>query len=145
MVACCLSNLPALAARRVGGRQGLATRRGHWAARQARDYLERLYAGFSMVLAPSHELTHLLHRWGVRHAVHQPLGIDTAVFSPAANDPSWRARLCEQLGLGPTTHLLVYSGRFAPEKNLPLLVQALRKLGPRFALLAVGADRKSVV
>lgn len=138
-VACCLSNLPALAARRVGGHQGLSTRRGRWAARHARNYLVELYAGFDLVLAPSQGLVHLLHHWGVRNAVHQPLGIDTAVFTPAANDRQWRMRLCEHLGLRRATRLLVYSGRFAPEKNLPLLAQAVELLGPDFALLAVGA------
>ena len=52
-LAFCHSNLSALAARWVGGEQGLGTRHGLWAARRAQAYLVDLYAGFDLVLAPS--------------------------------------------------------------------------------------------
>ena len=138
-VAFCHSNLPALAARLVGGPQALATRRGRWAASRARSYLARLYAGFDMVLAPSLSMVQRLHQWGVPRALHQPLGVDCAVFSPAARDPQWRQRIVRDLGLSSDTRLLVYTGRFAPEKNLALLTQAVALLGPGHALLAVGS------
>jgi alpha-1,6-mannosyltransferase len=138
-VAFCHSNLPALAARLAGGIDGLGTQRGRWAARRARAYLVRLYTQFDLVLAPSLGLVQRLRHWGVEHATHQPLGVDTRIFNPQARNPAWRQRLCMHLGLHPYTRLVVYSGRFSPEKNLPLVTEAVRLLGAGVALLAVGA------
>lgn len=138
-VAFCHSHLPALAARLVGGPRGLDTRAGRWAARRARDYLVGLYRHFDTVLAPSRGLADRLRAWGVPRVGVQPLGVDCRVFRPGAVDPAWRLALCRRLGLAPRTRLLVYSGRFAPEKNLQLLVDAVDRLGPGHALLCVGS------
>ncbi|MEK8029440.1 glycosyltransferase [Ideonella sp. DXS29W] len=137
-VAFCHSNLPDMVAHWVGDR--LARRGyGRWAARQAQRYLARVYAGFDLVLAPSLGMTEMLRSLGVRHARHQPLGVSTKVFRPEAADASWRRALLHRLGLAPHTRLLVYSGRFAPEKNLELLAQAVELLGPGHVLIAMGA------
>ena len=136
-VAFCHSNLPAIAARlRGGGSPG--SRRARWVERQARDYLVRLYRGFDLVLAPSRRMTEQLHEWGVATARRQPLGVDCRVFDPRQRDAPWRARLLHGLGVAPNTRLLVYAGRFAPEKNLAVLADAVRLLGRRHLLLAVG-------
>jgi alpha-1,6-mannosyltransferase len=135
----CHSNLPALAARLVGGRAGLQTHRGRWAGRRARAYLVDLYRGFDLVMAPSRGLAERLRAWGVPHVAHQPLGVDCDVFNPRARDPAWRHRLCQHLGLPDSTRLLVYTGRFAAEKNLHLLAEAAELLGPAHVLLAVGS------
>jgi len=137
-VAFCHSDLPALVARLLGGRSALATRRGRWAARWARDYLSDLYARFDLVLAPSAAMAQRLRSWNVPRVAVQSLGVDCSVFHPGARDPVWRVRLCERLGLDPGGRLLVYTGRFAPEKNLQVLADAVRLLGPGHALLAVG-------
>ena len=138
-VAFCHSDLPAIAARLVGGTAGMATRRGRWVAQRARRYLVDLYRHFDLVLAPSQALGERLRGWGLSQVMVQPLGVDCRVFTPAARDAAWRQRLSQRLGLEPRTRLLVYTGRFAPEKNLPLLADAVRRLGPGHALLAVGA------
>ena len=138
-VAFCHSDLPAIAARLVGGAAGTATRRGRFAALRARRYLVDLYQRFDLVLAPSQVLAERLRSWGLNQVMVQPLGVDCQVFRPAARDAAWRQRLCQRLGLAPRTRLLAYTGRFAPEKNLPLLAAAVRRLGPGHALLAVGA------
>lgn len=138
-VAFCHSNVPAMAERLLGGALGATTRRGRWAAQRARRYLVDLYTRFDLVMAPSRGVVDLLQHWGVPRAVHQPLGVDCSVFNPAANDPAWRYQLCQRLGLAPRTRLLVYSGRFAPEKNLQLLADAVRLMGPGHVLLAVGS------
>jgi len=91
------------------------------------------------VLAPSQALGERLRSWGLNQVIVQPLGVDCRVFRPAARDAAWRQRLSQRLALDPRTRLLVYTGRFAPDKNLPLLVDAVRRLGPGYALLAVGA------
>lgn len=137
-VAFCHSNLPAIAARLAGGAGGATTRRARWAERRARSYLVRLYRQFDMVLAPSRTMTERLRAWGVPQARLQPLGVDCRVFDPRRRDAAWRARLLRSLGLAPDSRLLVYVGRFAPEKNLALLADTARLLGTRHVLLAVG-------
>lgn len=137
-VAFCHSNLPALAARLMGGERAEATRLGRGAEQWARRYLVNLYSHFDLVLAPSSGLALRLQSWGVKRVAVQPLGVDCAVFAPRAHDAGWRARLCREQGLAPDTRLLIYTGRFAAEKNLPLLADAVRLLGPGHLLLAVG-------
>ena len=109
-------------------------RLGRLVARGACRYLATLYRQFDLVLAPSRVMVEQLDRIGVR-ALHQPLGIDAQVFHPGRADAALRARL----GLDPATRLLVYAGRFTPEKKLDVLVEAVRKLGPRYHLVLVGA------
>ena len=105
------------------------------AARTARRYAARLYGHFDLVLAPSRAMVDQLADWGVPAAVHQPLGVDTKVFHPALRDPRWRGAL----GLPDEARLLVFSGRFAPEKNIDVLSAAVERLGAPYWLVAIGA------
>jgi alpha-1,6-mannosyltransferase len=98
-------------------------------------YFARLCDAFDLVFAPSRGLQRHLIESGVRHAVYQPLGVDTVMFHPRARDERWRA----MLGLPANSRLLLYAGRFAPEKNLQHLVAAVERLGPRYRLLAMGS------
>lgn len=127
-VAFCHSNLELLAATLAGRRFAGA------AARAARRYARHLYRHFDLVLAPSEVMRLRLLDWGVDRVACQPLGVDTQVFHPARASPMWR----NQLGLPPATRLLVYAGRFAPEKHLDVLAEAVRRLGAPYVLLAVG-------
>lgn len=128
-VAFCHSNLPALAARTLGGRG---------AERWARRYLVGLYRHFDVVMAPSSGLAQRLQGWGVPRVSVQPLGVDCSVFTPCARDAAWRTQLCLDHRLDPATRLLVYTGRFAPEKHLQLLADAVALLGRGHALIAIG-------
>lgn len=138
-VAFCHSDLPALAARLIGGPGGTETGRGLAAERWARRYLVGLYRHFDLVLAPSRGLAERLQAWGVPRVAMQPLGVDCEVFTPRAHDASWRAHLCRTHGLDPTSKLLIYTGRFAAEKNLALLARAVQRLGTGHVLVAVGS------
>lgn len=138
-VAFCHSNLPAIAARLAGGPRGASTWRGRWAGAQARRYLVRLYGEFDAVFAPSRTMADRLRDWGVAQVVHQPLGVDCRIFDPRRRDLRWRSLLLARLGLPPATRLVVYIGRFAAEKNLHVVTEAVRLLGPGHALLAVGS------
>ena len=109
-------------------------RLGRWIAHGTSRYLANLYRQFDLVLAPSQVMIEQLDAIGVRNVVHQPLGIDSTVFRPQRRDPALRARL----GLAPETRLLVYAGRFTPEKKLHLLIDAVHKLGDPYHLLLVG-------
>lgn len=143
--------IPALATRAVGQRRGipvvaffhsdlprmLEQRLGSWTCPVARAYLRSVYAGFDLVLAPSRAMLGKLSDWGIRNTALQPLGVDPRVFDPARRD----ADLRHTLGLPADARLLVYAGRFAREKNLPVLIGAAEKLGPPYHLLLVGAER----
>jgi alpha-1,6-mannosyltransferase len=114
-------------------------RLGRWIARGTCRYLANLYRQFDLVLAPSRVMVEQLAEIGVHGAVHQPLGIDSDVFRPEREGERLRETLREHLGLDPDTRLLIYAGRFTPEKKLHLLVEAVRKLGERYHLILVGA------
>ena len=129
-VAFCHSNLAAMAALWAGGEGPLA--RG--AHRAAAAYLARVYRDFDLVLAPSRAMVRALRAMGVEGVKHQPLGVDTHEFHPRRRDPAWR----HALGVGPNRRVLLYAGRFAPEKHLQVLAEAVERLGPRYLLLAVG-------
>ena len=124
-VAFCHSNLEAMAARTLG----------NWSAGTARRYVKRLYSRFDLVLAPSEAMRGHLLEAGVPAVERQPLGVDTQVFHPRRQDAVWRA----SLALPPHARLLVYVGRFSPEKQLDVLCQAVARLGPPYVLLALGA------
>ncbi|TCS39445.1 alpha-1,6-mannosyltransferase [Paucimonas lemoignei] len=115
--------------------QVIGRRLGNVAQQASEKYLKYLYRQFDMVLAPSRIMTQQLHAIGVTEAIHQPLGVDTWMFRPQRRDPTLRA----QLRLPPDTRLLVYAGRFAPEKNLHLLLEAVTKLGKRYHLVMIGS------
>ena len=122
------SNLPQIISRRVGGRL---------TERSLERYVSWLYERFDVVFAPSRLMRDLLNGLGVQHAVHQPLGVDAEVFRPERRG-GW---LRERLGLAPGARLLVYAGRFAGEKNLPVLLDAFARLGSPYHLLLIGGDR----
>ena len=118
------SDLAGLTKRRFGNT-------AHWIAEK---YIKELYGRFDLVLAPSKAIARRLQALGIEQVVHQPLGVDTGLYSPARRDPHLR----EKLGLAPQTRLLVYAGRFTPEKNLPLLIEAVQRLGDGYHLLLIG-------
>jgi len=142
---------PAWCGRRVAERRGiplaafyhsnlpqlLAHRCGALCARAGERYLRELYARVDVVFAPSRIVCDYLRGIGIAHARYQPLGVDTEVFHPQRRTLDVRARL----GLAPDSRVLVYAGRFAGEKNLPVLLRALRLLGARYHLLLIGGAR----
>jgi len=115
----------------------VGSRLGHLSGRAVARYLAWLYARFDAVLAPSRIVCERLRELGVAHARYQPLGVDTAVFSPERRSATLRAAL----GLPQRTRLLAYAGRFAREKNLPVLLEAFARLGSPYHLLLIGGGR----
>ena len=127
-VAYCHSNLETMA-RLVAGK-----RLGNTAARAARAYARGVYGRFDRVFAPSESMRRHLVDWSIPHAVCQPLGVDSETFHPSRASARWR----EWLGIEPDTRVLVFAGRFAPEKHLDVLADAVDLLGDRYLLLAIG-------
>ena len=118
--------------RLVGARLGTGA---EWAAAR---YVRQLYSEFDFVMAPSQYVAAKLLDIGVDRVVRQPLGVDAETFHPDRRDPGIR----RALGLAEDVRLLVFAGRFAHEKNLPLLLSAFRRLGPRYHLLLVGGGMR---
>jgi len=124
------SNLPQLARARFAG---CITRP------ILRRYLRALYERLDVVFAPSRVMCEYLSELGVPNAVHQPLGVDAQVFNPVRRSSALR----ERLGLDAHARLLVFAGRFAEEKNLPVLLQAFAMLGSPYHLLLIGGEREA--
>jgi alpha-1,6-mannosyltransferase len=122
------SNLPQLMGRRLFGAEPVLRRYVRW-----------LYERFDLVFAPSQLMCEYLRSLGVAQVVHQPLGVDAEVFHPARRSDVLRARL----GLPARSRVLVYAGRFAEEKNLPVLLQAFARLGAPYHLLLIGGRRRA--
>jgi alpha-1,6-mannosyltransferase len=128
-LAYCHTHLERMARLAAGRRFGAA------AARLARRYARHLYRRFDLVLAPSRCMQAQLRDWGIERVACCSLGVDSARFHPSRASAAWR----EAHGIEPPTRLLVYAGRFAPEKHLDVLADAVRRLGPPYRLLAIGA------
>jgi alpha-1,6-mannosyltransferase len=118
------SDLPQICVNRFGAKAGKA----------AANYIAQLYRRFDLVLAPSRAMVSKLAQMGVENVRHQPLGVNTDEFHPRFRDPGLRA----SLGLPADTRLLVFAGRFSPEKKLPVLLETMERLGPPYHLLLVG-------
>jgi alpha-1,6-mannosyltransferase len=58
----------------------------------------------------------------------RPMGVDVGRFSPSRRSPDMRRHLQQQSNASPGATLLLYAGRLAPEKNLPLLVEMMQVL-----------------
>jgi alpha-1,6-mannosyltransferase len=124
------SNLPQLIGWRFGGR---------FTESVLGRYVRLVYERCDLVLAPSRLMCEYLRSLGVTQVVHQPLGVDAEVFNPARRSD----RLRERLGLPARARLLVYAGRFAEEKNLPVLFKAFARLGAPYHLVLIGGGRRA--
>ena len=120
----CHSNLVAEAQRWFGGPGRLA----------ARTYLRRLLRRFDLVMAASRWMVNEMRELGLGNVVHQPLGVDLEHFNPSRRSAQWRRELDLDDAI-----VLAYVGRFAPEKNLGLLVEMVDTLGEPYVLVAQGA------
>lgn len=113
----------------------VGARAGHWTNGWLDAYVQRLYSRFDRVLAPSRVMADKLSALGLRHVQVQPLGVDTGRFHPSRRDPAWR----RELGLQDSVRLLIFAGRGAREKNLPLLLQTMQLLGDGYHLHLAGS------
>jgi alpha-1,6-mannosyltransferase len=123
------SNLPQIIGKRVGS----------ISERILSRYIRWLYERFDVVFAPSRLMCAYLNHIGVRHAMLQPLGVDTDVFKPEHRTHDLR----EKLGLPAESRVLVYAGRFSADKNLPVMLQAFARLGRPYHLLMIGGDQEA--
>lgn len=87
-------------------------------------YLRRFHRQGAATLVPTIELRDFLIENKFGDVVLLRRAVDNALFSPAHRDEALRA----QWGLKPGQLAVVYVGRIAPEKNLPLAVRTFREV-----------------
>lgn len=119
----------------------VSNRMGHWVTNNVEAYVSKLYGNFDRVLAPSQVMADKLTGLGVRNVFVQPLGVDLHTFNPRHRDPGLRA----ELGIDEETRLLIFAGRGSKEKNLPVLLGCMQRLGPRYHLLLIGSSMPTQV
>ena len=119
----------------------VSNRMGNWVTPNVEAYVSKLYGNFDRVLAPSQIMADKLISLGVKNVFVQPLGVDLQTFNPAARDPELRA----ELGIAEDTRLLIFAGRGSKEKNLPVLLECMKRLGKRYHLLLVGSSMPAAV
>ncbi|MGV8861713.1 MAG: glycosyltransferase family 4 protein [Pseudomonas sp.] len=125
------SDLPLLVSNRIG----------NWLGTNVETYVSKLYNNFDRVLAPSTIMADKLIRLGVENVHVQPLGVDLVTFTPTLRDPGLKA----ELGLNEATRLLIFAGRGSREKNLPVLLDCMKRLGADYHLLLVGSHMPDAV
>lgn len=99
-------------------------------------YLQKLHNLTDTTLVPTQELHEQLDG-DLRNLAVLERGVDCTLFSPAGRCENLR----RQWGVGAEGKVALYVGRLAPEKNLPLAVQAfaqMRRYDPGLRLLIVG-------
>jgi alpha-1,6-mannosyltransferase len=122
-----------------GASKLLGHRAGKSLMSAARRYVRKMYNRFEATLVPSEPLARILQDWDVRNTRLVPLGVNTDNFTPKPED-SVETR--QALGIGPESHVLLYVGRLAPEKNTAVLFRAFEILAKRrpgqYQLLVIG-------
>jgi alpha-1,6-mannosyltransferase len=93
------------------------------------DHLRQLGRLYDAVVCASHDLASRMKAGGVGNVVTVPMGVEAQRFSPGKRNADLRASLLAQCGLDPDATLLVAAGRLAPEKRLPMLVEAVTMAG----------------
>jgi glycosyltransferase involved in cell wall biosynthesis len=100
-------------------------------------WLRRFHNRGAATLVPTRELQQQLVEQGFRHVQRLGRAVDTRQFHPGWRDASLR----EAWGLADEDIAVLYVGRLAAEKNLPLLVRSFRALQAQSAsvrLVVVG-------
>lgn len=108
-----------------------------WLATGVAAYLRGFHNRAGCTLVPTEGMRSTLAEQGFRDLKVVARGVDTALFHPGRRSPALRARW----GAEPGDAVVVYVGRLAPEKNLPLVVrtfEAMRAAEPRARLVLVG-------
>lgn len=91
-------------------------------------YLRRLAGRFDHTVVAGAWLEKRLTGFGLPRVTAVPFGIDPTPFRAARRDPAVRASWLARLGLPETGYLLVAVSRHHPEKRIPVLIEAIRRL-----------------
>lgn len=108
-----------------------------WLHRPIHAYLRHFHNRADLTLVPTNALRAQLTAHGYQRVEVVSRGVDTQLYSPAHRD----AELRRAWGVGADDLAVLYVGRLAPEKNLPLLIrayEAMRAVRPTTRLVLVG-------
>jgi glycosyltransferase involved in cell wall biosynthesis len=108
-----------------------------WLRKPIMAYLRKFHNATQCTMVPTEALRQDLENAGLHHLAVVSRGVDTQLFHPAKRSAVLRA----QWGVAPGELVLACVGRLAPEKNLPLLLnafEAIQAQQPRTRLLLVG-------
>lgn len=92
-------------------------------------HLRRLDQSYDQVIVANSGLADRLREGGLRRVTLNPMGVARGLFSPALRDPELRRHMLRLCNLGEDATLFVAAGRLAPEKRLPMLVEAVTRAG----------------
>lgn len=113
------------------------------------DHLRHLGQLYNVVVCANDDLTTRLRAGGVANAITIPMGVETGRLSPDNRSTDLRARLLEQCELGPDATLLVAAGRLAPEKRVPMLINAVTIAGQQrpigLVIFGEGSERAAIL
>jgi len=108
-----------------------------WLKKPIAAYLRKFHNKASCTLVPTRSMFEELERHGYLNLRVVARGVDTRLFHPDKRS----AALREQWGVQPRQPVAIYVGRLAPEKNLPVILEAyaaMRAAQPDTRLVLVG-------
>jgi len=108
-----------------------------WVKTPMSAYLRKLHNRGQATLVPTHALARELESAGYQNLAVVSRGVDTELFNRGRRSEALRSAW----GVGPQSLIVGYVGRLAPEKNLPVVVDAfaaIRAKIPDVKLLFVG-------
>lgn len=108
-----------------------------WLRRPILAYLRKFHNKACVTLVPTEGMRQELQTHGYRNLEVVSRGVDTMMFTPLRRDETLRA----SWGVKPDTQVVIYVGRIAPEKNLPLVFEAyaaMHAINPNSRLVIVG-------
>jgi len=113
------------------------------------EHLRELSRTFDLVVCASRELRERLADGGVANTALHPMGIEAGLFSPARRSAQLRRDLLALCELPEDAHLLISVGRLAPEKRLPMIVDAVeaasRSLPLGLVILGAGGQKRRLL
>lgn len=108
-----------------------------WLQKPVNAYLRKFHNQTLTTFVPTRELVNQLQQCGYRNLKVVARGVDTHLFSPTKRDPALR----QAWGLSENDAAIIYVGRLAAEKNLPLVFDAfetMRQQRKNLRLVLVG-------
>ncbi|KAA3660408.1 MAG: glycosyltransferase family 1 protein [Calditrichaeota bacterium] len=87
-------------------------------------YAKLVYRQCDAVFSGSPSYLQQLKKWQLPKVRFVPLGVDLITFNPDKRD----VKLRKELGIDTTDKLLIYCGRLGPEKQIGVLLNAIKKL-----------------
>lgn len=113
-----------------------------WLQKPILAYLRKFHNRGACTLVPTRALKEQLEGHGYVNLKVVARGVDTVLFNPAKRSAELRA----SWGAGSKNPVVIYIGRLAPEKNIPLVIQAFSAMqaarpSARLVLVGDGPDR----